>query len=219
MRDRWRLVKSLGCSPYKPLDPYNPNVIKGDLPVLQKELGEDWFFNLTAVSDTLIEATPPADADRRAVHASIRAPTERSGAGARRRFRETGILSLSLIKGDTTFKPPEYEFRFVPVVNFNRTMTQEVRAVNINPASGTDRNDNFVGVQELFVDKHLRDVSPRYDFDSVRVGIQPFTADFRGFLFLDQPFGVRLFGIRDNNQWQYNAARGSGAWRRTPTAG
>ena len=31
-------------------------------------------------------------------------------------------------------------------------------------------------VQELFVDKHLRDVSPRYDFDSIRVGIQPITA-------------------------------------------
>ncbi len=81
-----------------------------------------------------------------------------------------------------------------------------MRAVNINPAFGPDRNDSFIGVQELFVDKHLRDVSPRYDFDSVRFGIQPFTADFRGFLFLDQPFGVRLFGTRDNNQWQYNAA-------------
>jgi hypothetical protein len=111
-----------------------------------------------------------------------------------------------LIKGDTTFKPPEYEFRFVPVVNFNRAITQEVHAVKINPTSGTDRNDNYVGVQELFVDKHLRDVSPRFDFDSIRIGIQPFTADFRGFLFLDQPAGVRLFGIRDNNQWQYNLA-------------
>jgi hypothetical protein len=78
--------------------------------------------------------------------------------------------------------------------------------VNINPAMGTDRNDSFVGVQELFVDRHLRDVSSRYDFDSLRIGIQPFTADFRGFLFADQPFGVRLFGTRDNNQWQYNAA-------------
>ena len=61
-------------------------------------------------------------------------------------------------------------------------------------------------MQELFFDKHLRDVSPRHDFDSIRIGIQPITADFRGFLFLDQPFGVRVFGTRDNNQWQYNAA-------------
>src|SRR5690606_22237397 len=49
-------------------------------------------------------------------------------------------------------------------------------------------------------------VSDRYDFDSIRVGIQPFTADFRGFLFQDSPFGVRLFGTRDNNIFQYNLA-------------
>ncbi len=205
IRDRWRIVKSLGLLPYKPLDPYNPNVIKGDLPVLEKELGKDWFFNLTAVSDTVFEGRRlpmPTGAQ------STVSPGSNGtfGRGRQASFVETGILSLSLIKGNTTFKPPEYEFRFVPVVNFNRAVTQEVRAVNVNPAFGTNRNDNFVGVQELFIDKHLRDVSPRYDFDSVRVGIQPFTADFRGFLFLDQPFGVRLFGIRESNQWQYNAA-------------
>ena len=27
VRDRWRIVKSLGLLPYKPLDPYNPNVL------------------------------------------------------------------------------------------------------------------------------------------------------------------------------------------------
>ena len=53
---------------------------------------------------------------------------------------------------------------------------------------------------------HLRTVSDRYDFDRIRVGIQPFTADFRGFLFLDNPLGVRLYGNRDNNLWQYNLA-------------
>ncbi|MDP2241609.1 MAG: SH3 domain-containing protein [Burkholderiales bacterium] len=204
VRDRWRLVKSLGLLPYKPLDPYNPNVIKGDLPVLEKELGKDWFFNLTAVSDTVIEGrrlpTPTG------VQSTLDPGANGTfGRGRQASFAETGIISLALIKGDTTFKPPEYEFRFVPVFNINRTITQEVRAVNINPAFGADRNDSFAGVQELFFDKHLRDVSTRYDFDSVRIGIQPFTADFRGFLFLDQPFGVRLFGTRDNNQWQYNA--------------
>ncbi len=54
-----------------------------------------------------------------------------------------------------------------------------------DPDSGTTRTDGVVGVQELFVDKHLRNVSERYDFDSLRVGIQPFTSDFRGFLFQD----------------------------------
>ena len=205
VRDRWRLVQALGLLPYKLIDPYNPNVLKGDLPVLEKELGKDWFFNLSAISDTLYEArrlpTPTG------AQSTLNPGSNFTfGRGRQSTLAETGIISLALIKGDTTFRPPDYEYRFVPVFNFNRTVTQEVRAVNINPANGPDRNDNFFGIQELFVDKHLRDVSVRYDFDSLRVGIQPFTADFRGFLFLDQPFGVRLFGIRDNNQWQYNAA-------------
>jgi hypothetical protein len=205
VRDRWRLVKSLGLLPYDILDPYNPNVLKGDLPVLEETLGKDWFFNLSAISDTVLEGRRlpiPVGAQ------STLSPGSNNtfGRGRSASFIETGIVSLSLIKGNTTFRPPDYEFRFVPVFNFNRAITQELRAVNVNPAFGTDRNDNFVGVQELFVDKHLRDVSERYDFDSIRVGIQPITADFRGFLFLDQPFGVRVFGTRDNNQWQYNAA-------------
>ena len=126
--------------------------------------------------------------------------------GRQSTFSETVILSLALIKGDTVFRPPDYEVRFVPVVNLNRTRTEALRAVNADPSNGTTRNDEFVGVQELFFDKHLRDVSVRYDFDSLRIGVQPFTADFRGLLFVDQPFGVRLFGTRDNNRWQYNLA-------------
>ena len=33
-----------------------------------------------------------------------------------------------------------------------------------------------------------------------------FSNDFRGFLFQDQAFGVRFFGVRDNAIWQYNVA-------------
>ena len=63
-----------------------------------------------------------------------------------------------------------------------------------------------MGVQALFVDKHLRNVSDRFDFDSIRVGIQPFSSDFRGFLFQDSQLGIRLFGTRRNNVFQYNLA-------------
>jgi len=96
--------------------------------------------------------------------------------------------------------------RFVPVLNFNRTVVDEVRAVNVDPRHGTTRNDGIVAVQELFADFHLRNVSDNYDFDSIRVGIQPFTADFRGLLYIDQPLGIRLFGTRDSNRFQYNVA-------------
>ena len=81
-----------------------------------------------------------------------------------------------------------------------------MQGVNVDPREGTTRDDHHVGIQAAFVDKHLRNVSDNYDFDSFRVGIQPFSSDFRGFLFQDNQLGVRLFGTRDNNRWQYNLA-------------
>jgi hypothetical protein len=201
--DRWRIMQALGLkSPW--FDPYNQNLLKGDLPVYH-----DWFVNFGAISDTLFEArrlpTPvgPQTSDRPD-------SVDVYGRGRQSTLAETVIVSLSAIKGDTTFKPPDYEFRFVPVFNFNRSEVEEVRALRVDPRQGKTRNDNHVGVQEAFADVHLRNVSTRYDFDSIRVGIQPFTSDFRGFLFNDVPVGVRLFGTRDNNQWQYNL----GAFRR-----
>jgi len=205
VRDRWRLARSLDLLRYRLSDPYNPNVLKGDLPVLQDALGPGWFFNLNAISDTVLEArrlpTPVGPQSTRSTGSN-----GVLGRGRQTSFTETAILSLSLIKGNTSFQPPDWEFRFVPVANINRSKIHEVRGLNIDPATGYDRNDSFVGVQELFIDKHLRDVSERYDFDSLRFGIQPFTADFRSFLYNEQPFGLRLFGTRDNNRWQYNVA-------------
>jgi SH3-like domain-containing protein len=203
VRDRWRILQSAKILPYDPLDPYNPNVLKGDLPVLQDKLGPDWFFNLGIISDTLFES--------RRVPTPVSAQTSIApgqnfvlGQGRQGVFAQTVAVNLALINGNTVFRPPDYEFRFVPVFNFNRAVVKEARALYLNPALGIERDDQFLAVQELFVDKHLRDVSTRYDFDSLRVGIQPFNADFRGFLYNDQPFGVRVFGTRDNNLWQYN---------------
>jgi hypothetical protein len=197
--DRWRIMQGLGYQ-HPWYDPYNQNVLKGDLPVSQ---GSDWFLNLGAVSDTLLEArrlpTPvPPQASTRA------GSTDAFGQGKQSTFSETLIVSASLIKGDTTFRPPDLELRFTPAFNFNRSTAQEDRVLFADPSKGDTRNDSFAAVQEAFADVHLRNVSPRYDFDSLRVGIQPFTSDFRGFVFQDVPFGVRLYGTRDNNRWQYN---------------
>jgi len=47
--DRWRIMRALGAgSPW--FDPYNQNLLKGDLPVVR-----DWFVNVGVVSDTLAE--------------------------------------------------------------------------------------------------------------------------------------------------------------------
>jgi hypothetical protein len=201
--DRWRIMKSLELLPYRTLDPYNPNVLKGDLP-LEDGPFEGWFLNLTAISDTTLEVrrlpTPTG------AQASLGPANGPFAGGRQHTLLENLIVSVSLIKGDTVFRPPDYELRVVPALSLNRSRADERRALFADPGRGRTRNDEFLGMQEFFVDKHLRDVSDNYDFDSVRVGVQPFNADFRGFLFIDQPFGVRLFGTREANRWQYNAA-------------
>ncbi|MEE9304446.1 MAG: hypothetical protein V3U84_11790, partial [Thiotrichaceae bacterium] len=116
------------------------------------------------------------------------------------------IFPFVLYKGDTVFRPPDYEFRFTPVLNYNRVEADESRLLFIDPSEGEIRTDEFFAIQELFADIHLRNVSDRYDFDSIRVGIQPFSTDFRGFLFQDLQLGARLFGNRNNNIFQYNLA-------------
>jgi hypothetical protein len=70
----------------------------------------------------------------------------------------------------------------------------------------TYRHKDFVGIQELFYEYHLGDLSDNYDFWVTRVGIQPFVSDFRGFIFSDTNLGARIFGNWDNNHWQYNLA-------------
>jgi len=119
---------------------------------------------------------------------------------------QTFLVGFSLFKGSTAFKPPEVEYKVLLAYNINYVEVNERRVLDVRPSIATHRWDNFLGVQELFLDYHLRNTSDRYDFDSLRVGIQPFQADFRGFLFNDNQLGIRLFGNRDNNRVQYNLA-------------
>jgi len=197
---RWRIIETVGVNESK-LDPYNRNPLKGDRPVFH----DDWFFNLNVISDTLIE--------QRRIPTPVGAQS--GGAGGRidvlggfdqTVYNQNLIVGAVLYQGDTVFRPPDYEFRFTGILNANRVEVEEVRFLHIDPSDGDTRNDQHFAVQELLIDKHLRNVSDRYDFDSIRIGIQPFNADFRGFLFRDDAFGIRLFGNRDNNRWQYNLA-------------
>jgi hypothetical protein len=198
--DRWRLTQKLGITDYPWWNPYNQNTLKADRPV-----HGNWFFNLSLVSDTAVEPrrlpTPVAPQGE-----ENQGDADLIGKGDQLLFSQNVAVGLIYYKGDTTFMPPDWEFRFTPVFNFNRAEVEQNRVLNIDPGEGTTRNDSHVGVQELFVDKHLWDVSDRYDFDSLRIGIQPFNADFRGFLFRDDQLGIRLFGNRANNVFLYNIA-------------
>lgn len=198
--DRWRILDALGRKE-NPLDPYNTNTLKGDKPIF----GDDWFLNLSATSDTRVE---PARVPTGIGAQYTARPTENNifGRYGRLVFNQTEIFSAELFKGATAFKPPDLMFRFTPVFNFNHTDVGEIGVIRVNPEKGQTRDDAFLGIQEAFVDYHIRNVSKFYDFDAIRVGIQPFNADFRGFLFQDNQLGVRLLGDRDANRWQYNLA-------------
>lgn len=196
--DRWRLVENLGVNE-RWYDPYSQNTLKGDRPIIP---GTDWFLVLTAISDTVVEprSTPVPVGIQTGDPGSL----DVFGDTDQLLFSETVITSVSLIQGDTVFKPQDLEFRLTTAFNYNYTKAEEDRFLFADASEGTTRHDHHVGLQEAFLDYHIRNVSDRYDFDSVRLGVQPFTTDFRGFLFQDNQLGVRLFGNRDNNLWQYN---------------
>ena len=226
--DRWRLIQSLGVVKENWLDPYNQNTYKGDRPLCiptdeeqarrraeglpkcrtPKFLGlkgNDWFLVASAVSDTVVE--PRSFPTPVGVQTTDRPDSNdvfgRSGSLL---LSQSFIAGLSLIKGSTAYKPPDIEYRLTLAYNINYVDVQERRILLVQPSRPTHRLDSFLGVQEAFIDYHIRNTSDRYDFDSIRVGIQPFQADFRGFLFNDSQLGVRLFGTRDNNRFQYNFA-------------
>ena len=207
--DRWRLIETLGIVKERWFDPYNQNTYKGDRPINPDKVpwlpikGDDWFFIANAISDTVIET--------RSFPIPVGIQTsERSGnldvfgKGESLVLSQTFIAGVALLKGNTAYKPPDVEYRATLAFNINHVDVPERRVLFVEPSKPTHRTDHFMGVQEAFFDYHIRNTSDRYDFDSVRIGIQPFQADFRGFLFNDNQLGIRLFGTRDNNRVQYN---------------
>jgi hypothetical protein len=167
--------------------------------------GHDWFFVVNAVSDTVFE---PRSFPIPVGVQTTQDPDSLDVFGNETSYvlSQTFIAGLALIKGSTAFMPPHVEYRLTLAYNVNYVDVPERRVLLVEPSAPSHRTDHFLGLQEAFIDYHIRNTSERYDFDSIRVGIQPFQADFRGFLFNDNQLGVRLFGTRDNNRFQYNLA-------------
>ena len=185
-QDRWRIVDQVGA-PATLVNPYaTNNVLKGDRPLLDRPLfGGNWFFDGTATSNTLLES--------RRIPVSAVAGTPFLSPREQQFDSQTTSIDAVLYRGDTIFAPPDFQFRFTPIFNYSATHTD-----------GEQVSSNTFGAQALFIETHLRDVSSNYDFDSLRVGIQAVNSDFRGFVLSDQPVGIRLFGTRDNDIYQYN---------------
>jgi hypothetical protein len=208
--DRWRLIESLGLVKENLLDPYNQNTYKGDRPINRAKVPwlpikeDDWFFVANLISDSVYEprtfpipvgVQTTEDPDRNDVF----------GNDFSQVFSQTFIAGFALLKGSTTFKPPTIEYRVTLAYNVNYVDVPERRVLFVEPSRPSHRLDHFLGVQEAFVDYHFSQFdNDRFDFISLRAGIQPFQSDFRGFLFNDQQLGVRLFGSRDNNRFQFN---------------
>jgi hypothetical protein len=181
------------------LDPYDQNVLKGDLPIA----GENLFLNLTFVSETPFEF--------RKVPTPTGFSTERAGSendlffgeGEQYSVGPTGVFSFELFHGSTAFKPRDWAIRITPVFNLNYVSTKERGGLNISPAQPSTRRRMMLAIQEAFAEYKIADIGENYDFISVRAGLQPFNSDFRGFLFRDTNFGVRAFGNwgRNRNQW------------------
>jgi len=185
-QDRWRIVDQVGA-PATLVNPYaTNNVLKGDRPLLDRPLfGGNWFFDGTATSNTLLESR----------RLPVTAVTDTPFLSPREQQFDSQTTSIDavLYRGDTIFAPPDFQFRFTPIFNYSATRT-----------NGEQVSSNTFGAQALFIETHLRDVSANYDFDSLRIGIQAVNSDFRGFVLSDQPVGIRLFGTRDNDIYQYN---------------
>ncbi|HVT43220.1 MAG TPA: hypothetical protein VMT00_02410 [Thermoanaerobaculia bacterium] len=209
--DRWRIVPP----PYEldeqpragrigargaTLDPYNRNLLKGDYPIR----GNDTFLVLTGISDTLAESrtVPVPSGVSTARPGSFRF----FGSEDQNFFLQNLILSADLYQGDTTFQPARQRVKATVIANLNHLRVDETAVVKPDVRRGTRRTDGFLALQELFYERKLRDLTPNYDFLSVRAGVQPFVSDFRGFVFSDTNLGVRLFGNYASNRYQYNLA-------------
>ncbi|HZT59941.1 MAG TPA: hypothetical protein VFA21_15120 [Pyrinomonadaceae bacterium] len=161
-------------------DPYNQNVLKGDFPVF----GNHTFLNLNFQS------------------ASNLNPRVVAANGRHEQFftNQNFVMGAEIFKGDAAFEPKRWAFRVTTVANFNFLANN-----TLNPFD-SKRGIARLAVEEAFVEKRIAVVSPNFDFMSLRVGMQNFNSDFRGFLFQDNQLGVRLFGNLNSNRDEFNIA-------------
>ena len=214
-RDRWRIgfpeydrYGDKGARgrdiPFKKgrwFDPYNQNVLKGDYPII----GNDKFLIISGVSTTSVDfgRTPkPTDASSQGPGSA-----EFFGRPEALGLNQTFQFTFEFFKGTTVFRPRDWAIKISPTISVpNYLNARENGVVNIDVRRGTSRTDSAFSLEEAFFEKKLFDTNANFDFVSLRVGIQPFVSDFRGFVFSDNNLGARLFGAFANNRYQFNLA-------------
>ena len=113
----------------RPVDPYNQNRLKGDVPIA----GDDVFLVLTVVSQTPFEyrsAPTPSG-----VSTARPGGEEFFGDGQQWAALPTTFVSAELFKGDTAFRPRDWAVRVTPAFNLNHNVFRERNALDINPGA------------------------------------------------------------------------------------
>jgi Carboxypeptidase regulatory-like domain len=212
--DRWELPQpdyrrypSAGETIYEKshwYDPFNRNRFKGDEPIWPQLFGQQVFFDFTGSAQTFVDG-------RRVPTPTAVSPAQPGtngffGNGDQFQFDQTFRFTFDLFHGDASFKPVDWRIRVTPELSLNYLNVQELGVVSPDVQKGTTRFDSHLGFQEAFVEVKLHDLSPNYDFVSARAGIQGFNSDFRGFLFVDEQPGLRIFGNLNSDRIEYNAA-------------
>jgi Carboxypeptidase regulatory-like domain len=214
VRDRWRVgfpeyeryggVQAGRDIPFRrggARNPYDQSILKGDYPIF----GQHVFLILSATSFTAVQQqrTPiPSNAS-----SARPGSAEAFGKPEVLALNQVFQLSLEMFSGDTTFKPRQWAIKLSPTFSLpNYVRAREQGVVNIDPRRGTSRTDWHFSFEEAFAEVKLEDVNANYDAVSVRVGIQPFVSDFRGFIYTDNNLGARVFGAFKNNRYQFNLA-------------
>jgi hypothetical protein len=183
-------------------DPYNQNVLKGDFPII----GQHTFLNLTVSSLQITNAqqvpigtTPFESTARPGQYEFFGSPNQLV-------YNNFVRLQVELLHGDAAFKPSDWKLQLTPIFNVNTLNVDELAVVSPDTRKGTQRDRTLFSLEEYFIETKIADLSPNYDFVSVRAGSQFFNADFRGFLFADTNRAVRIFGTEFGNRDQFNLA-------------
>jgi hypothetical protein len=218
IQDRWRvgIPEDPRFTKGNIFNPYRQNVLKGDYPII----GNDIFMNFDLVLEGIFKvAQLPTGA---AVSSANPGSFEFFGRGRQDAIDGLMVFSFDVFKGDASFKPVDWRFKVTGIGNFNFDNARENQLINIDVRERVSRQKNFVAAEEAFVEYRLGDTtkifpflrgrgsqggrSPEFDTSSIRVGVQQFTSDFRGFIFSDSNLGARMFGNIGSNRWQYNLA-------------
>lgn len=195
--DRWAvpLPGHPAGAPRQWTNPYRPNVLKGDLPIA----GDSVFLAVSASVEL------PLDARGSPVGPGIvtPSPADVSYLGGTPQFLGAARASVSaeIYQGASGFEPRRWGLRAAGVFG-----ARQLRVASSDGLTGaTSESHSQLGLQEASGELRLVTLSPRFDYASLRAGIQPFVSDFRGFVLNDVPLGARLFGTAAGNRVQWNA--------------